>query len=79
MAEKILKGINFPGLEDTYIVPEQVQPDWAQTDETAVDYIKNKPTEADALLVAMETGLIEAVLTASNEVLVDKNNTVITL
>ena len=22
MAEKILKGINFPGLEDTYIIPE---------------------------------------------------------
>ena len=22
MAEKILKGINFPGLEDTYLIPE---------------------------------------------------------
>lgn len=101
MAEKILKGINFPGLEDTYIIPqpddtltitgapadakavgdalsgkqpvgnyvktingnapdengnvaidvasggsgsgEATQSDWNQTDDTAVDFIKNKP------------------------------------
>lgn len=63
-------------------IPEQVQSDWNQTDETTVDFIKNKPkelTEEDAIALAMETGLIESVATASGEVLVDKNNTVITL
>ena len=24
-------------------IPEQVRPDWTQTDETATNYIKNKP------------------------------------
>lgn len=28
MAEKILKGINFPGLEDTYIIPEGFSGSW---------------------------------------------------
>jgi hypothetical protein len=63
-------------------IPAQAQADWNQTDETAVDFIKNKPkepTEEDALLVAMETGLIEAIPTASGEVLTDKNNTIIIL
>lgn len=27
-------------------IPEQVQSDWVQTDETATNYIKNKPTLA---------------------------------
>lgn len=42
MAEKILKGINFPGLKDTYIIPE-------------VDNTLSRPgLSADAKIVGVE-------------------------
>ena len=47
------EGVNYVALKKTdggtamfvseHLVQNQVQADWAQTDETAVDYIKNKP------------------------------------
>lgn len=62
-------------------IPSQIQVDWNQTDDTAVDYIKNKPadpTVEDAMALVVETGLVEPVATASGEILTDKNGTVIT-
>lgn len=57
----------------------QIQSDWTQTDKTAADFIKNKPTDADALLIAIETELVEPIATMSGEILTDRNNTVIVL
>lgn len=53
------------------------QANWDQTDETAIDFIKNKPDEDDAKILIIETGLIDPVTTASGEILTDKNGTVI--
>lgn len=53
--------------------------DWNQNDETAVDYIKNKPDEDDAIQLAIETELISPIATASGEILTDKNNIAFTL
>lgn len=64
MAEKILKSIIFPGLEDTYIVPEQIQVDWNQNDSTAQDYIKNRPFYAGEP-VDIEVCDVNAIATAS--------------
>lgn len=58
---------------------EILQPDWSQTDETAPDYIKNKPNELDALNILIEAGLVSPVVTASNELLLDKNGNLFTL
>lgn len=56
-----------------------IQVDWTQNDETAIDYIKNKPDENDAIQLAIETELISPIATASGEILTDKNKTVFTL
>ena len=39
-----------------------VQSDWKQTDENAIDFIKNKPNKEDALIVATETGLVDPIV-----------------
>lgn len=61
-------------------IPEQVQSDWSQTDETAVDFIKNKPDETDALVLAMELGFIDSVTTAADgSIYTDENGVVYTI
>lgn len=56
-----------------------IQADWNENDETAIDYIKNKPNENNAIRLAIETELISPVATASGEILTDNNSTVITM
>ena len=56
-----------------------VQSDWDQNDETAIDYIKNKPDEEDAFKLAIETELISPIATASGEILTDNNGIIITM
>ena len=60
-------------------IPEQAQPDWNETDETSPSYIRNKPDESDALLLIMETGLVQPVSTDSGDILTDSNNNIIIL
>jgi hypothetical protein len=55
MAEKILRGINFPGLEDTYMVMSAVD-----TTLTAVDVPADAKAVGDAL-----AGMVPRVLDAS--------------
>lgn len=57
----------------------QVQADWDQTDETAKDYIKNKPDEEDALAVLMETGFITPVANTDGSVFTDGNGALYSL
>lgn len=57
----------------------QTGADWKQTDETAPDYIKNKPTEEDALALAMELGLIDPVTAEDGSIYTDENGLIYTL
>lgn len=59
--------------------PLDVQPDWDQTDETAMDFIKNKPDEEDALAVLMEVGFIEPVASSDGSVFTDSNGALYSL
>ena len=56
-----------------------VQSDWNQTDETAMDFIKNKPDEDDALEIASEMGLVEPVTFNDGFVCTDENGAIFTL
>lgn len=60
-------------------IPTLVQPNWEQNDETAADYVKNKPDENDAMLIAIETGLIDPITTASGHILTDNSGSVFVL
>lgn len=56
--------------------------DWAQTDETQLDFIKNKPyeeTEDDALELLAEMGVLEATTNEEGFVLTDENNNILTI
>jgi hypothetical protein len=58
-------------LKTDIIAPEQS--DWNQTDETAKDFIKNKPDEDDAFAFLEEMGLIRPALAADGSAYVDEN------
>lgn len=62
--------------------PLDVQPDWKQTDETAMDFIKNKPYEEtadDALEMLNEMGVLEATTNEEGFVLTDENGNILTV
>lgn len=59
--------------------PLDVQADWKQTDETAMDFIKNKPNENDALELAIETGLIDPRAASDGAIFTDKNGVIYSL
>lgn len=57
-----------------------VQSNWDQTDETAQDFIKNKPDEMDALLLVSEMSLAEpAMVDANNNVYLDESDNILIL
>ena len=58
---------------------ELVQSDWNQTDETALDFIKNKPDESDALALLAEVGFVEPVADADGSIYTDENGNIYTL
>lgn len=69
------------GLEDkVQHMQESVQSDWDQTDETAANFIVNKPDEIDAALLVSKTGLVElAVVDADNNIYIDESNNIFIL
>lgn len=60
MATKILKGINFPGLEDTYVL-QPVTVD-AELSETSENPVQNKAIVA--AMLQMKEEILEEVATA---------------
>lgn len=55
----------------------QVQADWAQDDESSVDFIKNKPSEDDAIVMALRTGLLFNISVAEDGALyIDENGAI---
>lgn len=55
------------------------QSDWEQTDETAPDFIKNKPDEDDALELIAEMGVVEPVAASDGSIYTDKNGVIYAL
>ena len=65
-----------------YVLDAAVQPDWNQTDETAKDYIRNKPTEEtsdDAMDLLAEIGVLSFVADEDGSILTDENNNILTI
>ena len=63
-------------------MPEQVQSDWDQSDETAPDHIKNKPleeTEDDAMKMLVEMGIIDPVTDEEGNVFTDESGNILTI
>ena len=61
-------------------VPEQVQSDWNQTDESAVDYIKNKPeiaTDDEIITLLTEEDMFPVVTDSDGSILSDENNNIL--
>ena len=59
-----------------------VQSDWDQSDETAPDYIKNKPleeTEDDAMKMLAEMGIIDPVTDEEGNVFTDESGNILTI
>ena len=56
-----------------------VQSDWEQTDETAIDFIKNKPDKDDALRILLELGFIVLLADADGAAFTDENGILYTL
>lgn len=65
---------------NTAIEENSKQADWAQTDETAMDFIKNKPdvaTDDDIIELMLEMDVMPIVQDADGTILIDSDNTVI--
>ena len=63
-------------------VYEQVQADWAQTDETAKDFIKNKPDEItsdDVLEYLISEGIIDPIASNTNSLYTNNDGKIYTL
>jgi hypothetical protein len=58
---------------------ELVQSDWNQNDPNALDYIKNKPDEEDALALLVEVGFVEPAVAADGSIYIDENGKIYTL
>lgn len=56
---------------------DSVQPDWDQTDETAPNFIKNKPDEFDALALVSEMELVAPVVDEANIIYTNENEEVL--
>lgn len=65
--------------EDKEKLNSITQSDWAQTDETQLDFIKNKPDEDAAIALATETGLIDPVTASDGSFYTNKNGVVYSL
>lgn len=64
---------------DTHIPADQVQSDWSQSDDTAVDYIKNKPSLLEAFVAVYGTttyAVAYAAYNAGKVVTAKRSNTV---
>lgn len=58
------------------------QPDWSQTDETASDFIKNKPVEMtndDALNLLSELSIVEPIKNENGAVFTNENGAIFVL
>jgi hypothetical protein len=77
IGDGITKVIDLPFLNQ-----EQIQADWTQTDETAVDYIKNKPTIAtdeDAMDLVTELGYVTPVASSDGSIYIKENGVIYSL
>ena len=67
---------------EEYVDSKQVQSDWNQNNETAEDYIKNKPliaTNDDAMDLLAEIGIITPITNSNGEILTSSSNEIYSL
>lgn len=69
-------------VEDSLARKRAVQSDWNQDDESAADFVKNKPieeTEDDAMEMLTEMGIVDPVTDEDGNVLTDENGNILTI
>ena len=71
LAEKI-GGTDFS--EQIIKTMSENQPDFNEVNQTSPSYIKNKPTDIDAVILMSETGIIEPVADTDNAIFVSEKN-----
>lgn len=83
--QKAQARINIGAIGDT-AVSEQISDaiensvaDWSQTDETAADYIKNKPDEEDALSLVADMNLVSPITAEDGSIYTDENGAIYSL
>ena len=54
-----------------------LQADWDETDETSLNFIRNKPNALEALALVTELDLVHPVVDAENNVYIDKDGYII--
>lgn len=62
---------------ETADLPEQVQSDWNQNNENAVDYVRNKPliaTDEDVLDFLADMGMVTPITNSKGEILISSSN-----
>lgn len=67
-------------VEDSIARKRAVQSDWNQDDESAADFVKNKPieeTEDDAMEMLTEMGIVDPVSDGESNVLTDYNGNIL--
>ena len=62
-----------------FVIGEGVQPDWKETDESSLKFIKNKPNKDDALALLAEMGFIEPTIAADGSIFTDSNGVLYSL
>ena len=61
---------------DPKYLPDNIQSDWNQTDENALDFIKNKPGENEAFTIAIDMGLVSPVAAEDDSIYTDENGNI---
>lgn len=76
--ERFKIGDGIQNVNNLPFLNAAIQSDWKQTDENAMDFIKNKPNSEDALIVAAETGLVDPIVDKeSMAVLINKDDSIL--
>lgn len=71
-------GITEKELLDIFLKNAPIlQADWDETDETSLNFIRNKPNALEALALVTELDLVHPVVDAENNVYIDKDGYII--
>ena len=72
--EKLVNLIISEDSEQIIKTMSENQPDFNEVSQTSPSYIKNKPTDIDAVILMSETGIVEPVADTDNAIFVSEKN-----